>query len=222
MTFENEITRCSGKYTHLIWDFNGTLLDDVRLGMDCVNSMLAVRGLPTLPNLAAYRQVFGFPIEDYYRRLGFDFEKEDYHTVLAPEWVALYLAGEGQCRLNQGVEKTIAGIKMLGILQILLSASNLRQLEGQLERLDLSTTFEEVWGLDNIHARSKRALAEEWMARHPMARPLFVGDTVHDAEVAEAVGADCILFEGGHQSAELLAGKGMAMISRISDLPRYL
>ena len=75
------------RYTHIIWDFNGTILDDVQLGIRCVNTMLSKRGLPVLPDVEAYRQVFGFPIEAYYRRLGFDFEKEDYHTVLAPEWV---------------------------------------------------------------------------------------------------------------------------------------
>ena len=164
-------------YTHLIWDFNGTILDDVRLGIDCVNEMLAVRGLPVIPDEDAYREIFGFPIDDYYRRLGFDFEKEDYDTVLAPEWVAKYLAGEGNCTVMPGVSETIQAVKALGIPQVVLSASDVRQLTGQLERLGLLGEFEEVIGLDNIHARSKKAQALEWMAAHPDACPLLVGDT---------------------------------------------
>lgn len=209
-------------YTHVIWDFNGTVLDDVRLGIDCVNTMLAKRGLPIIPNEGVYRRVFGFPIDEYYRRLGFDFEREDYDTVLAPEWVALYLKGEKTCPVNPGVTDTIEAIRSRGILQVMLSASDLGQLEGQLARIGLSDAFEEVLGLDNIHARSKKKLAIAWKQRHPEANPLFVGDTEHDADVANAIGADCLLFTGGHQSAEHLASLGKPLISSIPELLAYL
>lgn len=209
-------------YTHVVWDFNGTVLDDVRLGIDCVNTMLEARGLPIIPDENAYRHVFGFPIDAYYRRLGFDFEKEDYDTVLAPEWVALYLAGEKSCPMNPGVAETIAAIRERGLSQIMLSASKIQQLEGQLTRLGLSEAFDEVLGLDNIHARSKAFLAVEWKKRHPDARPLFVGDTEHDADVAEAIGADCVLFLGGHQPEELLAARGKPLIASIPELLAFL
>ena len=70
-------------YTHVIWDFNGTVLSDMQVGIDSVNAMLAERGLPTLTGLDAYRETFDFPVEDYYRRLGFDFEKEDYKKAVS-------------------------------------------------------------------------------------------------------------------------------------------
>ena len=206
----------------MIWDFNGTILDDVQLGMDCVNLMLARRGLPVLSDREAYRRVFGFPIEEYYRRLGFNFEKEDYHTVLAPEWVKLYLAGEGDCCLHEGVTETLTAIRQRGMGQVLLSASNLGQLKCQLAHLGLSDDFEEILGLDNIHAHSKSGIAIEWRKRHPTAVPLFVGDTVHDADVADMIGADCVLFSGGHQSHERLIGRGKTVLSHISELIRIL
>jgi phosphoglycolate phosphatase len=208
-------------YTHLIWDFNGTILDDVRLCIDCVNTMLEKRNLPTLADADAYRRVFGFPIEDYYRRVGFDFEKEDYHTVLAPEWVALYLAGEKNCPLNPGVMETMDAVRQKGIPQIILSATRREQLSEQLHGLGLSDRFEEVLGLDNIHAKSKTGLAIEWRIRHPDARPLFIGDTEHDADVAESIGGDCILFTGGHQPADRLATRGLAVIAEIPKLLAY-
>ena len=209
-------------YTHLVWDFNGTILDDVQLCIHCVNDMLAARGLAVIPDGAAYREIFGFPIDDYYTRLGFDFEKEDYDTVLAPEWVAKYLAGEGDCVVMPGVRETIQAVKALGIPQVVLSASNLEQLRGQLARLGLLDEFEEVIGLDNIHARSKKAQALEWMAAHPHARPLFVGDTEHDAAVADAVGADCLLYTGGHQSSGRLSTCGKILITEIPQLLSHL
>lgn len=209
-------------YTHVIWDFNGTVLNDVRLGIDCVNTMLARRGLPVIPSEDAYRRVFGFPIDDYYRRLGFDFETEDYDTVLAPEWVAHYLAGEGSCPMNPGVAETIAAIRDRGLPQIMLSATKIEQLEGQLTRLGLAGSFEEILGLDNIHARSKTYLAVAWKERHPDARPLFVGDTEHDADVADAVGADCVLYLGGHQCEEILRRRQKTLIRDIPELLAFL
>ena len=209
-------------HTHLIWDFNGTVLDDVLHGIRCVNPMLEVRGLAPIPDVATYRELFDFPIEDYYRRLGFDFEKEPYHTVLAPEWVARYVAGEADCTVNAGVIETLTAVGELGVTQLILSASRLEQLQAQLERLGLSEAFSEVLGLDNIHARSKTHLAEAWRERHLDAHPLFLGDTVHDAAVAAAIGADCVLFCGGHQSRERLASCGVPLIDRIEDVLNYL
>ena len=210
------------QYTHLIWDFNGTILDDVGLGIRCVNIMLEKRGLPTLDSVEAYQKAFGFPIDAYYRRLGFDFEKEDYETVLAPEWVAHYLAGEPECGMNPGAREVLDAVTSLGMPQVMLSATKLEQLESQLNRLGIRNVFDEVLGLDNIHARSKASLALAWKERNPEARPLFVGDTGHDAEVAAAIGADCVLYTGGHQSEAQLSGLGCGLIHDLRELIRLL
>ncbi len=209
-------------YTHLIWDFNGTVLDDVQHGINCVNPMLAARGLATIPDADTYRTLFGFPIEDYYRRLGFDFEREPYETVLAPEWFERYRRGEATCPLNPGVAETIRAVASRGIPQLMLSASESDQLHRQLARLGLSNAFEEVLALDNIHARSKAFLAVAWKERHPDARPLFIGDTEHDAAVAATIGADCVLFTGGHQSKARLAACEKPLIDRIEDVIHFL
>ena len=61
------------RYTDVIWDFNGTILDDVAAGIASVNKMLSDRGLPTIKDEEHYRKIFRFPIIEYYRALGFDF-----------------------------------------------------------------------------------------------------------------------------------------------------
>ena len=76
-------------YTHIAWDFNGTILNDLDASLSAANALLAQYSLPTLPDLNAYREVFGFPVINYYRRIGFDFDRIPY-SVLAPEWVAYY------------------------------------------------------------------------------------------------------------------------------------
>ncbi len=212
----------SSRYTHIIWDFNGTVLDDIQHGINCVNPMLEARGLPVIPDVDTYRALFGFPIDDYYRRLGFDFDKEDYDTVLAPEWVARYLAGEGNCPLMPGVRAVMEEISARGIPQLMLSATRYEQLMDQLTRRGLDSVFEEVLALDNIHARSKTHVAVAWREEHPDARLLFVGDTEHDAAVADAVGGDCLLYTGGHQSRDKLAACGKPLIDRMEEILAYL
>ena len=95
------------KYSHIVWDFNGTLLDDIMAGIDAVNVMLAQRGLATIESVDAYRELFCFPIIKYYAKLGFDFDKEDYYSVLAPEWVAMYLENYKHSELTPNSKQTL-------------------------------------------------------------------------------------------------------------------
>jgi phosphoglycolate phosphatase len=89
-------------YTYCIWDFNGTIFDDIGASIKAVNTLLAERGLPTLGSKERYHEVFDFPIIDYYRRIGFDFDKEPYEVV-APLWVELYLENSKSSGLFEDV-----------------------------------------------------------------------------------------------------------------------
>ena len=191
------------KYTDIIWDFNGTIIDDVEAGILSVNKMLAERGLPTIDSKEAYHSVFRFPIIEYYRSLGFDFEREPYE-VLAPIWVELYKENSTHSPMQEGVCEAIEFFESMGLRQHILSASELCLLCDQLRAFGIYEKFDSVTGLDNIHAHSKTALALEWRAKNPDAVALFIGDTEHDADTAKALGADCALIPFGHQSLKTL------------------
>ena len=75
----------------VLWDWNGTLLDDVALCVDALNRLLRIYHYPQQYSLAQYREIFGFPIEDYYIRAGFDFSKNSYKE-LADDYMQDYLA----------------------------------------------------------------------------------------------------------------------------------
>lgn len=199
------------KYEYILWDFNGTILDDVQTGIDSVNFLLSNRGLREIPSKEAYRQIFGFPIRDYYGRLGFDFSHEPYETV-AVEWVNQYLARVKEAPLCPGVLQALQFFREKGIPQSILSATKLEMLEGQLQDLGIRAYFDEVMGLDNIYATSKEALALDWKERHPAVQAVMIGDTVHDFEVAQAMGIDCVLISGGHQPTETLEGCGSTVL----------
>lgn len=208
------------KYTHLVWDFNGTVLDDVDVSISAANALLARCELAPFSSKETYRSIFGFPIREYYERMGIDFSKTSFE-FLAPIWVEEYLSRADCAPLNVGVRDTIGRLKELGIPQILLSATEIDMLKGQLASLRIEDCFDEILGLDNIHAASKEVLAKEWCAKHPSARPLFLGDTDHDFAVATATGNDCVLFSGGHQSGERLAKFGCPVIDNVSEILSY-
>lgn len=209
------------KYDYVIWDFNGTLLDDVEAGIQSVNTLLAERGLPRLEGTEHYRRVFRFPIIEYYRSLGFDFENEPYEK-LAPQWVALYLENVKSSELYDDVEETLKYLERCGVKQTVLSATELNMLEGQLQSLGIRGYFEDVLGLDNIHAGSKLALAYKWRARHSNANVLFIGDTDHDVETARALCADCVLVCRGHQPREYLTKLGVSVFDTLNDVRQEL
>lgn len=210
------------KYTHVIWDFNGTVLSDMQAGIVAVNEMLAARDLPVLESIEKYRRIFRFPIEQYYRDLGFDFEKEDYKTVLAPLWVSLYNKYSKESPLFDGVRELTAALRAAGVHQSILSASEKGMMEGQLRERDALSLFDEVWGNDSIHAYGKNALAAAWRAAHPAARAVLLGDTTHDFEVAREMGAYCILIAAGHHDAERLRACGVPVVRDLFEAARLL
>ena len=190
-------------YTHLIWDFNGTLYDDVQAGIESANRLLASHQLPIFTSAEQYRATFGFPVVDYYVRMGFDFSKTPFDE-LAHEWLPYYLESSADCGLQTGVPALLEVARRQGVRQSIISAAECNLLDSQITKLGIRPYFDEILGLGDIHAKSKEDIALRWRERNPTARPLFLGDTTHDAEVAKAMGADCVLMTCGHQSRAVL------------------
>ena len=205
------------KYTHVIWDFNGTILRDMEVGIRATNRMLLARGIAPLESLDTYREVFGFPVEDYYRRIGLDLEKEDFKSVLAPLWVSYYNEYSKEAPLYRGVEPLTAALRAAGVKQSILSASEREMMCAQLRERGAFTWFDEIWGTDSIHAYGKMGLAAAWKAAHDGERAVLLGDTVHDREVAHSIGVDCILIADGHHSYSRLAACGVPVVQTLED-----
>ena len=108
------------KYTDVIWDYNGTIIDDVAAGIASVNKLLSDRGMKTIGSTGEYRSVFTFPVIDYYKKLGFDFEKESYSDV-AVEWVKEYTSREHKAATVDGVIELLEYFQKQGVK--LLSAT---------------------------------------------------------------------------------------------------
>ena len=203
------------KYSHILWDFNGTLLDDVALGIEVINLLLSRRGLRTLASREEYQRVFQFPIEEYYRAVGFDFSKDPY-DVLAHEWVKEYRLRENSLGLCPWAREALARIGEAKVPQVLFSATQRKMLSEQLEPLKIAPYFAEILGNDNIYAVGKTEIGRAWAEKEKPSRALLIGDTEHDAEAAKAMGIECVLVARGHQSAERLKATGCRVYGELS------
>ena len=209
------------RYDLIVWDFNGTLLDDVDICIASVNTLLARRHLPQIKSVEAYHTVFGFPVMDYYKKIGFDFSKESYEAV-AHEWVAEYRAREGEASLRSGMRPVLDMLAERGVEQAVLSATERGMLNEQLEHLGIRPYFSEVYGRDDIYAIDKTALGRTLRARRPSACILMIGDTVQDAATAKAGEFDCVLVAGGHQEYPSLLGSGFPVCESAETLLAFL
>lgn len=203
---------------YIVWDWNGTLFDDIDICMVALNELLDKYHLP-LVDKAAYREVFRFPVSDYYQDVGFDFTKTSF-DILAKQYMDTYIPGSLHCQLFADVKETLQFFQNMGLKQFIISASRIDHLQLQLKQYDILPYFTDILGLDNIRAGSKIEVAERWIIDQHIdpEQVLFIGDSVHDSEVAKACGCDCTLICRGHQSKEKLEKTGCAVKDSISQL----
>lgn len=207
----------------IFWDWNGTLLDDVDYSVDCLNWMLKEHGYPQRYDLATYQEVFGFPIEDYYRTVGFDFVRHPY-PVLAEHYMQHYNAGVGSCPAFDSARAALDTLQRSGWQQLVLSASRRDYLIEQVTDRGLKGYFTELLGLSDIYGKSKVAVGQEHLRKSGIdpAACVMVGDTQHDAEVAAALGIRCVLCSAGHQSRARLEAVCPHVIDDLRELPALL
>jgi phosphoglycolate phosphatase len=206
------------KYRHIIWDWNGTLLDDSALCVAILNEMLAARGMRPV-TIDQYRKCFDFPVIGYYRQLGFDFEKESYDAI-AREFIEAYDERRFSCPLQRNAREVVEAIVQMGLKQSILSAYQQPRLEEVVEYFGMREYFTILAGLDNDYAHSKvesgRRLPERLGCKP--SELLLIGDTTHDHEVATAMGADCILIVSGHQDRDRLERCCVPVLGNLGEL----
>jgi phosphoglycolate phosphatase len=192
----------------IIWDFNGTLIDDLDLVVRCVNEQLARRDLPLLTT-SSYRSVFGFPVEDYYRRIGLNPDKEPM-ADLSAEFFSAYDRGLETCNLYSDAFDTLERLSAIGCAQFVLSAMEEDRLRSTVAHLGIAGFFAGVYGLSHLEGDSKLSRGQDLLNDFDIDphTAVLVGDTDHDAEVAVALGVFGTLIAQGHQSLSRLQDTG--------------
>ncbi len=192
-------------YSSIVWDWNGTILNDVEYNLCIVNTLMQNRGMKPI-KLEVYRSAFKMPIRNFYTDIGFDLEKENFEK-LAEEYNALYKADFSRIPLTEGIVEVLECFYQNGLVQYIVSASEQKSLDMQVKEKGLEKYFTQVIGNDDYSVVSKTDKARDLKKRiGSSGKILFVGDMDHDYEAALAMGADCVLYTGGHQRVAEDAG----------------
>jgi phosphoglycolate phosphatase-like HAD superfamily hydrolase len=204
---------------HIVWDWNGTLFDDLDLVVQSVNHGLAGFGAAPI-DLDGYRSHYTRPVKLFYDRvIG--------RVISAEEWIAVdrvfhdaYRAALDQARLTADAADALTTVASGGHTQSLLSMFPHLDLIPLVERLGISQFFDRIDGLpdsgtgDLKAAYLERHLRNLIMGEDP-ASVVVIGDTPDDAIAASHVGARPILYDGGSHHRRDLEATGALVASTL-------
>jgi phosphoglycolate phosphatase len=188
---------------YIFWDFNGTILDDAKLCYDILVEMLKEEKRPIV-TYEEYLMIFTFPVIAYYEKV-YDLNKTSF-DVLAKRFIERYQPRSLNISLHQHVTKVIQHFEKEGYINVLLSASKKQNLIEQIKHYQIEHLFKHVLGTGDVYATSKIEVAKQFVEENKI-KPqnmVLIGDTLHDAEVAEAINARVILYTKGHQHKQRL------------------
>jgi phosphoglycolate phosphatase len=191
-------------FQSVIWDWNGTLLNDSKIGSAAEAELFKRYGIPAQTHEERLKN-FCMPIEKYYEKLGFDFTRVNY-TKISDEWLSIYESLVQEAPLFEGIWDLLDELRAAGKRQFVLSAAPEDHLHQMLNKHSISHFFEAIYGLPNSHADSKIHRGKELMCDLQIepSSTILIGDTVHDFEVGQALGVQVLLIADGHHSVEAL------------------
>jgi phosphoglycolate phosphatase-like HAD superfamily hydrolase len=209
---------------HIVWDWNGTLFDDVDAIVAASNEIFADYGIGPL-TLTGFRAVYSRPIWACYERLlGRPLADGEWERLDTAFHDAYHRLMDG-CVLAAGAGETLEELAECGHSQSLLSMWRHDRLVPTVERLGIAKAFRRVDGLRPAEAGAHKA---EVLVRHlaalgaEPAEVIMIGDSVDDAPAAAHVGARVVLCANGVQGRAALARLGVPVVDRLVDLPSRL
>lgn len=209
------------KYKNILWDWNGTILNDTPVAFEATNILLKKYRYPTI-TLEYYRDNVDTPIVNFYSKI-FDLKKHSME-MLDKEWGVLYNELSYKIGLHNGVENILGIFKNQNCKQIVLSAFRTVEILKYADKFGVKHYFESILGTDNIVMESKTLRGKKYMQENGFApeNTLYIGDTVHDYETATALGTDCVLLSCGQQSPKLLHQCGVPVCDSFENLKNDL
>ncbi len=179
--------------------------------------MLVDRNLSIL-TVEQYRDTFGFPIWDFYRKIGFELKNEDW-DAMAVEFHDLFLADKS-ISLHSGTKSILRTFQERGFKQSVLSASKQSILDDMINDYGLNGFFKWVRGINNLYGDSKMTMGRELIEEMEISPEsiVIIGDSLHDHEVAEDLNINCLLVACGHQSYARLVETGVKVLHSLDEV----
>ena len=209
------------KYTHILWDWNGTLLDDVGISIDCVNVLLKKLGKePT--NLQEYYQMMEIPLQKYYENLFKSRGNELKYELCTENFQETYPKFIDKAKLMNGAQEMLEFFKSQGCKQFIVSSFEKNYLNEYVNKFGVANYFEAISGDDDIYCAPKSQRALDLVKGLEKRKILYIGDTEADFITAKDVGCDCILICKGHQPREVLEKIFCPVVDDLREIKKYL
>lgn len=207
---------------HIIWDFNGTLLNDTQLSLDVDNNVFEKLGIPSI-TLDDYRNNMTMPVRDFYSAVGVDYSVHSYETI-ARLWLDEFNQKAVGVGLVSGALDAIRFFHSQGRSQSVLSASYEPSLRKQCEALGLTPYMTDISGLEDESASKKTEIGRRQLRELGLEGRdvVLIGDMLTDAHLAEDLGADCILVSWGHNDLKRLLSSGLPVARDFGELEEIL
>ena len=205
----------------IFWDWNGTIVDDAFLFVKIMNSFLREKKLPLI-DIKQYKSFFGFPLIQYYKKLGFDFREEPF-VDLGFRFIERYKQFRFEAKLFPEIKNLLGWLSNKNCSQFVVSAQEHSLLLSAVDYYNLSNFFIDCRGVDNLLALKKIEIAKSLKEKfiHAGDRVFVVGDTLHDFEVAKALGAVPVLVSYGHCCSARLNRCGLPVVASVGDLKKF-
>lgn len=205
-----------------MWDWNGTLVDDLPLVVAATNAVFASVGGPEVTE-AEHRRDFRRPIVDYYSQVLGRPVDDDEFALLNKLFHDAYQAGAAACPLAPGAAEALEAWRQWHGSQSLLSMWFHTDLTVAVAGHGLTGQFRRIDGLRGPVTPGAVAHKQPHLLAHLAAlsldgaRVVLIGDTVDDAHAAAAVGAGCVLYAGGFTEAEQLSATGAPVVESLPE-----
>ncbi len=209
------------KYKNILWDWNGTILNDTPVAFEATNILLKKYNYPTI-SLEYYRDNVDTPIVNFYSKI-FDLTKENMDT-LDNEWCVLYNELSFKIKLQDGVESILKKFNEHNCHQAVLSAFRTEEITKFAEKFSVEHYFKAILGTQNIVMESKTMRGKKYMQDNALEpeETLYIGDTAHDCDTAKGLNIDCVLMSNGQQSEKVLKKCDVPVFDSFEKLREYL
>lgn len=194
---------------HIVWDWNGTLLDDLRLVVESVNVSLGALGLDPIDE-DTYRDHFTRPVRSFYDSLLGRLVADDEWERLNQGFHEHYFTLVPTAVLAPDAEPALSLAEERGFSQSLLSMSPQANLESVVASTGIAHYFERIDGLSGPTGGTKAQRLEEHLCHLEVdaGSTVVIGDTPDDAAAARHVGASAVLYDGGSHHLPALEEAG--------------
>ena len=209
------------RYKHIFWDFNGTIIDDVHNALSCVNDMLARKGRKPI-NLTEYYDYVETPIVNFYYRILPP--EEVIFSEISKEYHEDYARHLAETTLADNAEEILNNLKAQGVHQYIITSNFIDETIELTKKFGIQHIFDEILGADNTLAESKIERAKAFFDLKGINRneAIFIGDTLHDLETANALGIDCVLVAYGHQGRRLLEAHNAYTVADLKEVYKII